>query len=361
MNCQNEQKMDGITRSILSGERIDNNAALCLLENAALTELGYLAQNRRFFYHPGNIVTYIVDRNINYTNVCETACAFCAFSRGEKDDGAYTLSIAELLEKIKETAGLGGTGILLQGGHNPRIPFEYYIDLLSAIKTNFPRIHIHAFSPPEIVFFSKSFNMTVTEVLTKLKASGLQSLPGGGAEILTEKSRKRIAPNKATASEWLEVMEESHSLNIPTTATMMFGAGEGDDEIVEHLDSIRTLQDKTNGFTAFIPWTYQPGGRAKLKVAKTSYTKYLKVLALSRIYLDNVKNIQASWLTQGLDIGQIALHFGANDLGSVMIEENVVRSAGCTNRTNEKELRELISDAGFVPKKRRTLYEDAEN
>jgi cyclic dehypoxanthinyl futalosine synthase len=353
--------MDGIIKSILSGERIDNDAALYLLENAALTELGYLAQNRRFFHHPRNIVTYIIDRNINYTNVCETLCAFCAFSCNENEESAYTLSIPEILEKIKETVELGGTGILLQGGHNPHIPLEYYLQLLSAIKTTFPNIHIHAFSPPEVVFFAKSFKMTTAAVLNKFKDAGLKSIPGGGAEILTEKSRKRIAPKKATTSEWLKVMEEAHSLNIPTTATMMFGAGEGDEEIIEHLDSIRALQDKTNGFTAFIPWTYQPGGRAKLQVEKTSYTKYLKVLALLRIYLDNVKNIQASWLTQGLDIGQIALHFGANDLGSVMIEENVVRAAGCKNRTNEKELREIISEAGFVPKKRRTLYEDAEN
>ncbi|HNQ77257.1 MAG TPA: cyclic dehypoxanthinyl futalosine synthase [Acidobacteriota bacterium] len=344
---------------IAKGKRIDKAAALSLLLNASPVELGFLAQERRFFHHPEPAVTYIIDRNINYTNICETLCAFCAFSRAESEEGAYSLSIEDLLQKVKETVELGGTGILLQGGHNPKLPFSYYLDMLSAIKRDFPDIHIHAFSPPEIVFFSNSFGMSVPEVLSKLREAGLQSLPGGGAEILTEKSRKRIAPKKATTEEWLGVMEEAHRLGIPSTATMMFGAGEGDDEIVEHLDRVRSLQDRTGGFTAFIPWTYQPGGRAKLKVEKASYTKYLKVLALSRIYLDNIKNIQASWLTQGLDIGQVALHFGANDLGSVMIEENVVRAAGCSHRTNEAELREVIATAGFAPKKRRTLYEGA--
>lgn len=348
-----------IFEKIASGKRIDPSEALGLLLNASPVELGCLAQERRFFHHPEPVVTYIIDRNINYTNVCETLCAFCAFSCGESEQGAYALSIPELLQKVRETVELGGTGILLQGGHNPKLPFSYYLEMLSAIKREFPGIHIHAFSPPEIVFFSKSFGMSVPETLSKLRGAGFQSLPGGGAEILTEKTRKRIAPKKATTEEWLGVMEEAHKLGISSTATMMFGAGEGDDEIVEHLDRIRSLQDRTGGFTAFIPWTYQPGGRAKLKVEKASYTKYLKVLALSRIYLDNVKNIQASWLTQGLGIGQVALHFGANDIGSVMIEENVVRSAGCSHRTNEAELREVISSAGFTPRKRRTLYEKA--
>ncbi|HQO20396.1 MAG TPA: cyclic dehypoxanthinyl futalosine synthase [Acidobacteriota bacterium] len=349
--------MDDIFKKIASGGRIDGESALKLLTEASPVELGCLAQERRFFHHPEPAVTYIIDRNINYTNICETLCAFCAFSCAEGEEGAYSLSIEDLLQKVKETVEFGGTGILLQGGHNPRLPFGYYTEMLSAIKRDFPDIHIHAFSPPEIVFFSKSFGMSVPETLSKLKESGLQSLPGGGAEILTEKSRKRIAPKKATTNEWLGVMEEAHRLGIPSTATMMFGAGEGDDEIIEHLDRVRSLQDRTGDFTAFIPWTYQPGGRAKLKVERASYTKYLKVLALSRIYLDNIKNIQASWLTQGLDIGQVALHFGANDLGSVMIEENVVRAAGCSHRTNEAELREVIASAGFTPVKRRTLYE----
>ncbi len=342
---------------IAKGKRIGKNEALSLLLNASPVELGCLAQERRFFHHPEPVVTYIIDRNINYTNVCETICAFCAFSCREDEPDAYTLSIPELLQKVRETVELGGTGILLQGGHNPKLPFSYYIEMLSAIKKEFPQVHIHAFSPPEIVFFAKSFGMSVPETLSKLREAGFQSLPGGGAEILTEKSRKRIAPKKATTEEWLGVMGEAHKLGIPSTATMMFGAGEGDNEIVEHLDGIRSLQDRTGGFTAFIPWTYQPGERAKLKVEKASYTKYLKVLALSRIYLDNIKNIQASWLTQGLDIGEVALHFGANDIGSVMIEENVVRSAGCSHQTNETELRDVISSAGFTPQKRRTLYE----
>jgi cyclic dehypoxanthinyl futalosine synthase len=351
-------RLEDIYRSILSGSRLDKESALMLLQESALPGIGFLAQNRRFFHHPEKAVTYIVDRNINYTNICSTGCYFCAFFRTREDGDSYALSTDEVLMKIEETVKLGGTGILLQGGHNLSLPFDFYLDLLKAIRAKFPQIHIHAFSPPEVVFFAKTFAMSVPDVLKKLKDSGLQSLPGGGAEILSEKTRQRIAPNKATAEEWLDVMEKAHSLGIPTTATMMFGAGEDDEEIIEHLDVIRSLQERTGGFTAFIPWTYQRGGRARLDVERASYTKYLKVLALSRIYLDNFKNIQASWLTQGLDIGQLALHFGANDLGSVMIEENVVSSAGCINKTNEEELRQTIMDAGFTPKKRRTLYEE---
>lgn len=352
-----ERNLNRVYSKIALSERIDKNGGVTLLKFAPLTNLAMMAQGIRFKIHPEKEVTYIVDRNINYTNLCVTKCRFCAFYRIKKDKDSYVLTNEDVLKKIKEAVELKGTGILLQGGHNPGIPFKYYIDLLKAIRENYPRIHIHAFSPPEIDFFAKNFKMTVSEVLGKLKKAGLQSLPGGGAEILTEKTRKRIAPKKATTEEWLKVMETAHSLGIPGTATMMFGTGEDDEEIVEHLDLIRSLQDKTRRFTAFIPWTYQMGGVARLKVEKASYTKYLKVLALSRIYLDNFKNIQASWLTQGLDIGQIALHCGANDLGSVMIEENVVSSAGCGNRTNEEELRQTIKNSGFTPVKRSTLYQ----
>lgn len=352
-----EKKVENIREKIYKGERIDYEEGLFLLENASLTEIGLLANFVRFRMNKEKVVTYIVDRNINYTNICVAKCEFCAFYRNEDDWDKYTLSIDEILKKVEETVALGGTGILLQGGHNPNIPLEYYTNLLSAIRKNFPQIHIHAFSPPEMVFFSKIFKMDITKILTLFKECGLMSIPGGGAEILSNKTRKNIAKRKATKEEWLDVMEKAHSLNIKTTATMMFGAGEKLSEIVEHLEAIRKLQDKTNGFTAFIPWTYQMGGRAKLVVKKASYTFYLKVLALSRIFLDNIKNIQASWLTQGLDIAQVALHFGANDVGSTMIEENVVREAGCCNRTNEEELKKIIVDSGFIPRKRRTLYE----
>lgn len=348
--------LEKIFEKIEKGKRITFEDGIMLLKKGSLAEMGFYAQKIRYKLHPKDFVTYIIDRNINYTNVCETKCSFCAFYRDEKDRDAYTLKIEEVLEKIDETINLGGTGILLQGGHNPKIPFNYYVELLKAIRKAFPQIHIHAFSPPEIVFFAKNFKMSVGEVLKELKKAGLMSLPGGGAEILSEKTRKKIAPRKANAQEWIGVMEKAHQLKIKTTATMMFGTIEKDEEIVYHLDLIRNLQDKTKGFTAFIPWTYQQGGKAKVKAEKTPYTKYLKVLAFSRIYLDNIMNIQASWLTQGLDIASVALHFGANDGGSVMIEENVVREAGCLNRTNEEELRKMIVNCGFVPIKRTTLY-----
>lgn len=351
-----KNNIEKIYKKIDRDERINFKEGVTLLKKGSLSEIGYRAQRIRWKLHPKNIVTYIVDRNINYTNVCDTKCLFCAFYRNENDCDAYTLSIEQVLEKIEETEKLGGTGILLQGGHNPKIPFNYYKELLIAIREKHPKIHIHAFSPPEIVFFSKKFKIPVLKVLRELKEAGLMSLPGGGAEILSMKTRKKIAPRKAGVKEWLDVMEKAHKLKIPSTATMMFGTYESDEEIVFHLEQIRKLQDKTQGFTAFIPWTYQKGGKAKIESEKTPYSRYLKVLAFSRIYLDNFKNIQASWLTQGLDIASVALHFGANDVGSVMIEENVVREAGCTNRTNEKELREMIIDSGFIPKKRTTFY-----
>jgi len=352
-----EKGIEEIYQKIDKGERLNYEEGVILLKKGSIAEIGYRAQKIRFKLHPQKIVTYIVDRNINYTNICQTKCLFCAFYRNKNDSDAYTLSIEEVLKKIEETVKLKGTGILLQGGHNPKIPFSYYKELLTVIRKRYPEIHIHAFSPPEIVFFSKTFKMPVLKVLKELKEVGLMSLPGGGAEILSERTRKKIAPKKAKVEEWLDVMEKAHKLNILSTATMMFGTYESNEEIVLHLDQIRKLQDRTQGFTAFIPWTYQKGGKARINSEKTSYSRYLKILAFSRIYLDNIKNIQASWLTQGLDIASVALHYGANDVGSIMIEENVVREAGCTNRTNEKELKEMIIDSGFIPQKRTTLYE----
>lgn len=351
-----KKNIEKIFLKIEKGERITKKEGIFLLKNGSLTELGYFAQKVRFRFHPKNIVTYIVDRNINYTNICQTKCLFCAFYRDEKDKDSYTLTIDEVFAKIEETVKLGGTGILLQGGHNPNIPFNYYLKLLKAIRKNYPQIHIHAFSPPEIVFFANKFKMPIKKILVKLKEAGLMSLPGGGAEILSQRTRNKISPKKAKTKEWLKVMEIAHKLNIPSTSTMMFGTYEDDEEIVFHLDYIRKLQDKTNGFTAFIPWTYQKGGKTRVQKDKTPYSKYLKILAFSRIYLDNIKNIQASWLTQGTDIASVALHFGANDVGSIMIEENVVREAGCLNITNEEELKNLILNSGFIPKKRTTLY-----
>jgi cyclic dehypoxanthinyl futalosine synthase len=310
--------------------------------------------------HPDGTATYIVDRNINYTNVCTSECRFCAFYRKPGSSQGYVLSEADLLEKVRETVELGGTGILLQGGHHPEIPFNYYENLLRSVRTAFPQVHLHAFSPPEITFFSKRFDLPVGEVIGRLRQAGLMSIPGGGAEILSDRVRPAMAPLKATVDEWLGVMREAHRQGLRTTATMMFGSVESPADILIHLAHIRDLQDETGGFTAFIPWTFQPGESTPLQECTATGVDYLRVVALSRLFLDNVDNIQASWVTQGLKMGQVALHFGANDMGSVMIEENVVAAAGCRNRTNEEELRHVISDAGFFPRKRRTLYEGAE-
>jgi cyclic dehypoxanthinyl futalosine synthase len=343
-----------------AGERLSPEQGLLLLEQAPFLELGQAADAARARMHPDGVATYIVDRNINYTNVCVANCSFCAFYRKPGDPEGYVLSMGELLEKIRETDQLGGTGILLQGGHNPGLPFEFYEGMLRGFKESFPQIHIHGFSPPEITFFSKLYKMPLADVIGRLKEAGLGSIPGGGAEILSDAVRSEMARGKATVKEWLAVMRTAHGLGLRTTATMMFGSIETPRDILIHLTHIRDLQDETGGFTAFIPWTFQPGDHTPLQEATATGVDYLRVLALSRIYLDNFKNIQASWVTQGLKMGQVALHFGANDMGSIMIEENVVASAGCRNRTNEEELRRLIADAGFVPAKRRTLYETAE-
>ncbi len=343
-----------------SGERITPEEGLLLLEGAPLLELGQAAGAARRRKNPGNTVTYIVDRNINYTNVCVARCAFCAFYRKPGDPEGYVLPLEAILEKVRETVELGGTGILLQGGHNPSLPFSFYEEMLRTLRREFPSVHLHAFSPPEVTFFARRFGMALPEVVGRLKEAGLMSIPGGGAEILSERVRGEMAGGKATVAEWLAVMREAHRQGLRTTATMMFGSIEGPEDILVHLAHVRDLQDETGGFTAFIPWTFQPGEATPLQEATATGVDYLKVLALSRIFLDNVDHVQASWVTQGLKMGQVALFFGADDMGSIMIEENVVASAGCRNRTHEAELRRLIADAGFVPRKRRTLYEPAE-
>jgi cyclic dehypoxanthinyl futalosine synthase len=343
-----------------AGERLSFDEGLQLLDHAPFLELGQAADAVRERKHPDAVATYIVDRNINYTNVCVANCTFCAFYRKPGDPEGYVLPMEELLGKIRETVELGGTGILLQGGHNPALPFSFYEEMLRSFKEAFPQIHVHGFSPPEITFFHKLYKMPLAEVIGRLKDAGLGSIPGGGAEILSDGVRSEMARGKATVKEWLEVMRTAHGLGLRTTATMMFGSIETTRDILIHLDHLRRLQDETGGFTAFIPWTFQPGESTPLQEATATGVDYLRVLALSRVYLDNFDNVQASWVTQGLKMGQVALHFGANDMGSIMIEENVVASAGCRNRTNEEELRRLISDAGFVPRKRRTLYEPAE-
>jgi cyclic dehypoxanthinyl futalosine synthase len=302
-----------------------------------------------------------VDRNINYTNVCINKCTFCAFWRDEDDSDAYILNRDTLFEKIEETLDLGGTQILIQGGLHPHLDLDWYIDLLRAIKERF-KINIHGFSPPEICYIADSADLTIRETLQILREAGLDSVPGGGAEILSDRVREILSPRKIKSSRWLAVMETAHRIGMRTTATMMFGSIESPEDIITHLDAIRELQDRTGGFTAFIPWSFQPGNtdliqNSKFKIQNSATAvEYLKVLALSRIYLDNVPNIQASWVTQGLKLAQVALRFGANDFGSTMIEENVVASTGVSFRTTKQEIINAIRAAGFTPAQRDTYY-----
>lgn len=318
--------------------------------------LGELAQQRRFKIKPDRIVTYVVDRNINYTNICISGCKFCAFYRSPNSSEGYLLTFEEIARKIEETLCLGGYQILLQGGLHPELDLEYYERLFSFIKERFPQVHIHALSPPEIIFLKKLTGLSVEEVLKRLIKAGLDSIPGGGAEILVDRVRNIISPNKCTSEEWLSVMETAHKLGLKTTATMMFGHLEKDEEIIEHLFKIRDLQSKTKGFTAFIPWTFQPQNTALSHIKKAGSARYLQVLAISRILLDNVPNIQVSWVTQGPRLAQLALDFGGNDFGSTMIEENVVAAAGVAHRLSEEEIRSYIEEAGYIPKRRRMDY-----
>jgi cyclic dehypoxanthinyl futalosine synthase len=347
-----------VKEKLLRGERITEEEALWLLREAELLELGQLANLVRNRKHPEKEVTFVIDRNINYTNVCVCRCRFCAFYRDKGSPDAYVIDYDSLYRKIKETVELGGTAVLIQGGLHPELGIEYYLELLSFIKENFPDIHVHGFSAPEIVHISKVSNLTVREVIEKLKDAGLGSIPGGGAEILVDEVRREIAPNKISTKEWLEVHRTAHQLGLKTTATMMFGSLDTDEDLVEHLRVLRELQDETGGFTAFIPWSFQPdntelGKRVK---EKASGERYLRVLAVSRLYLDNFENLQASWVTQGGKLAQVALKFGANDFGSLMIEENVVAAAGVSFRLPLKEIIRLIKDAGYRPVQRDTLY-----
>lgn len=340
---------------ILSGERITKEEATGLFEWDLLI-LGHLANSIRQRMHPEPVVTYIVDRNINYTNICISGCKFCAFWRRREAEDAYLLSFQELFKKIEETIALGGIQILLQGGLHPDLDIGFYEDMLSGIKGQYP-IHIHGLSAPEITHIAKNSNLSIKETLLRLKNAGLDSIPGGGAEILVERVRKKISPNKCDTSTWLNIMEIAHRLGIKTTATMMFGHIETYAERIEHMLKIRALQDKTHGFTAFIPWTFQPRNTALNHIRAVGAVEYLKTLAISKIVLDNIPNIQASWVTQGPKIGQISLFFGANDMGSLMIEENVVAATGVSFRLKEEEIRYLIKDADLRPQRRNMRYE----
>ena len=324
--------------------------------NAPLLELGAAADSVRREKHPHGIVTYIVDRNINYTNVCVADCGFCAFYRRPKHAEGWTLSYEQIGAKIDEAKEVGAVQILMQGGHNPYIPFEWYLDLLRYIKTYHP-IHIHGFSPSEVDFFAKTFRMDALDVIRELMKAGLNSIPGGGGEILVQRVRDQVAKKKAGADRWLEIMELAHGEGMKTSVTMMYGIGETLAERIEHLERVREVQARTNGFTAFICWPLQPENTPTMShMPKTDALDYLRTVAIARIVLDNVPNLQASWVTMGLKIGQTALRFGCNDFGSLMIEENVVSAANTTHRTTTSEIERLVVDAGFKVARRRQDY-----
>ena len=337
--------------------RVTDSEALELLRSRDLLEVGARAHEVRERLVPGQLGTFVVDRNINFTNVCIARCRFCAFHREPGSPDAYVLPREIIHAKIQETLDLGGTAVMMQGGLHPDLTVDYFEDLFRGIKERFPAITIHSLSAPEIAHSAEVSGLTVAETLRRLKAAGLDSLPGGGAEILVDRVRKQVAPGKVDAKTWLEVMRQAHRQGIPGTATMMFGSIETLEERVEHLRVIRELQDETGGFRAFIPWTFQPGHTAlESTIQEATAVDYLMTLAVSRLYLDNVPHIQASWVTQGLKVGQVALRFGADDLGSTMIEENVVAAAGVHMRASREEMIHAIREAGFVPAQRRTDY-----
>jgi cyclic dehypoxanthinyl futalosine synthase len=381
-----DASLDELLQKVWDGQRIDQAEALRLY-SLPLEELGALADRRRQLAraaaHGGRgneIVTYIVDRNINYTNVCNVYCKFCAFYRTEKDADSYVITREELDKKIEETIELGGTQILMQGGHHPSLNKQWYLDLLSHIKSRFPQVNIHGFSPSEFVHFRDVFNEPLERIISDFKAAGLGSIPGGGGEILVDRVRQRISPLKAMSDDWLEVMDVAHRLGLNSSATMMFGHVETIQDRIEHLERVRAQQDKSLagaapnkelveaaapvkvqnglapiGFTAFIAWTFQ-AEHTKLKAPTVGAHEYLRTQALSRIYLDNIPSVQSSWVTQGQEIGQVALKYGANDLGSIMIEENVVSQAGTTFRMSVQDMRRLISELGYEPHQRDNWY-----
>jgi len=347
--------METVTVTIEQGEAIDRSEALRLLLEADLLTLGRLADGIRRRLHPENLVTFVVDRNVNYTNICESKCKFCAFYRDEGAPDAYLLAEEAIHAKIAELVAHGGTQLLMQGGLHPRLGIQWFEELFRGIKARFPQVQNHSLSPAEITQIASVSRLTIPETIRRLREAGLDSIPGGGAEILVDRVRQEISPKKISWEGWAAVMAEAARQGIPTTATMMFGSTEKPEEIVEHLFRVRELQAAGGSFTAFIPWTYQPGN-TELGGGSATGVEYLKVLALSRIVLHNVPNIQASWVTQGAQMAQIALFFGANDLGGTMLEENVVAAAGCSFRMSLQEMVELIREAGFTPAQRTTLY-----
>lgn len=348
-------KVREIVERVSGGERISETDAVLLLRERDMLLLGSVADQICRSFHSENAVSYVIDRNINYTNICSSKCKFCAFFREKGDPDAYLLSKEEIFKKIEETVALHGTQIMLQGGLHPDLDLDYFTDLLSGIKEKYP-VHIHSFSPPEIVHIAEASGISLKRTLEKLREAGLDSLPGGGAEILVDHVRQKISPKKISADLWLDVMKAAHSIGMRTTATMMMGSVETLEDRVEHLSKLRKHQDITGGFRAFIPWTFQPS-HTELGGQPTSSIDYLRTLAVSRIFLDNFENIQGSWVTQGKEIGQLTLSFGANDLGSIMIEENVVRATGVSCKMSEEEMIRIIKATGKKAVKRNTNYE----
>ena len=344
-----------IEQKVTTGQSVSREEALWLLREADLLEVGGLADRLRRTQHPHNRVTFVVDRNVNYSNICESKCRFCAFHRDADAADAYLLDEEEIFTKVQELVEHDGTQLLMQGGLHPTLQIEWFEELFRNLRERFPQVQIHSLSPAEVIHIAGLSGISMEECLRRLQAAGLASVPGGGAEILVDSVRREISPNKIGWRSWAAVMEEAHRIGMRTTATMMFGSRESDADIVEHLFRVRELQARTGGFTAFIPWTFQPdntelGGEAAGGIA------YLKVLGLSRIVLDNIANIQGSWVTQGQRMAQVALFFGANDLGGTMLEENVVAAAGCAFRMSQEELIALIRGAGFTPARRTTEY-----
>ena len=352
-----QPKISSLLDKAVAGERLEPAEGLQLLESHDLTALGRAADEVTRRLHPELYRTYNIDRNINYTNICTAVCDFCAFYRSPKSGEGYVLDREVLMEKIQETVELGGNQILLQGGLHPDFKLEWYEELLSDIKQRFPQVNIHGFSPPEIYHFTKISKLSLKEVLTRLKAAGLGSLPGGGAEILVDRVRNEITRGKVSTDNWLNASRVWHELGGRSTATMMFGHVETLAERIEHLERLRQVQDETGGFTAFICWTFQPDNTDMSDVPKASPFEYLKTNAVARLYLDNFANLQSSWVTQGLKIGQMAMLYGANDMGSLMIEENVVAEAGTVHHLTLEQIRGAISDLGYQPRQRNVFYE----
>ena len=352
-----EKEIQKILDSVTEGHRLERADAIQLLESDSLASIGKVANAVTTKFHPEQYRTYNIDRNINYTNICSAVCDFCAFYRGPKDPEGYVLDRNILLKKIEETVAIGGDQILLQGGMHPTLPLEWYEELLRDIKLQYPEVNVHGFSPPEIFHLTKVTKLPLLEILERLAAAGLGSLPGGGGEILVDRVRAAMTRGKVMTDDWLDVHRKWHSLGGRSTATMMFGHIESLAERIEHLDRLRELQDETGGFTAFICWSFQPDNTEMSHIPPSGAFEYLKTQAVARLYLDNIPNIQSSWVTQGRDIGQLALLFGANDMGSLMLEENVVSAAGTVHHLTLEQMRSAISELGWEPRRRNVFYE----